>query len=125
MERDSLIRKRIKAIFNKTVEMFTNEDEFRDYEEQVEDIIFNLANNIDVDATNKQIAAYQKENLKVIAENQSRIQRENERMREQIIKDDEQRRLRMNEEQELVKNEKILRLERAKQLNEIALGVSV
>jgi CDK-activating kinase assembly factor MAT1 len=104
--------------------MFSDEDQFRDYEEMVEDIIFNLANNIDVELTNKQVAAYQKENLKTIAEVQSRVQRENERVKEQIMREEESRWQRINAEQELVQNEKILKIERAKQLNEIALGVS-
>ena len=60
VERDFTIRKKIKGIYNKTFESFDTPLEFRDYEEIVEDIIYNLVNNIDVEQTNKEVELYQK-----------------------------------------------------------------
>jgi hypothetical protein len=45
---------------------------FRDYEELVEDIIYNLVNGIDVEAANSAVEKYRAENLKIILENQSK-----------------------------------------------------
>ena len=66
VERDFTIRKKIKGIYNKSFESFETALEFRNYEEIVEDVIYNLVNNIDVDITNAQVEAYQKGNLQQV-----------------------------------------------------------
>ena len=122
VERDFTIRKKIKAIYNKMCEAFPNEDAFRDYEEMVEDIIHNLVNNVDVDATNKQVVAYQKENLQAIAENQSKQQVENELLKEDILRAEETKTQKHQEERAKDHAERIRKIEHAKHMNEIALG---
>ena len=72
MERDTRIRKRIKAIYNKTEADFETALAFRNYEEELEDIIFNLVHELDVDKTKAQIERYQRENEEDIVFNQSR-----------------------------------------------------
>ena len=72
MERDFSIRRKIKALFNKKESDFGTIDEFKNYEERVEDIVYNLVNLIDVDATNQYIEKYKQENSKEIVTNQLR-----------------------------------------------------
>jgi len=94
LSKENAIRKRILRIYNKHQEEFPSLQDFNDYLEYVEDIIFNLVNAQDVDATNAQVTRYEKANQNVIVLNQSklveeerliqtRIQTEEERMREQ------------------------------------------
>ena len=123
VERDFSIRKKIKAIYNKSEDAFPTEDDLRDYEEMVEDIIFNLVNNIDVEETNKKVAMYQKEHLQNIAENQSKLQVENELIREDILRAEELKNQKMSDERANYQTERIRKIEHAVQLNEIALGV--
>ena len=55
---DTKIRKKIKEIFNKTEKDFESLNAFNDYEEEVEDIIYNLAHGIDVEDMNKKVDKY-------------------------------------------------------------------
>lgn len=55
VEKEVDIRKRILRDFNKKEEDFDTLDEFNDYLEFVETIIYNLTNNIDVDSTKRKI----------------------------------------------------------------------
>ena len=91
VERDFVIRKRIMSIFNKQSHSFPDMDMYRDYEEMVEDIIYNLANNIESDVMNQKVIDYQKENMQLIAENQSRLTQENDLIRDDILRDEEYR----------------------------------
>ena len=58
VEKEVDIRKKILKDFNKKEEDFTTLNEYNDYLEMIETIIFNLANGIDVEQTNKQIEKY-------------------------------------------------------------------
>jgi CDK-activating kinase assembly factor MAT1 len=69
VERDFTIRKKIKGIYNKTIESFPTDLDYRNYEETVEDVIFNLVNNIDVEQTNKLVELYQKDHLQQVTRN--------------------------------------------------------
>ena len=66
VERDFTIRKRIKGIYNKTSDSFPSDLEYKNYEETIEDVIFNLVNNIDVQLTNKQVEKYQSDHLQQV-----------------------------------------------------------
>lgn len=70
VERDFSIRRKVKALFNKVESDFATLDQFKNYEEFVEDIIYNLVNLVDVDATNALIEKYKQENSKEIVANQ-------------------------------------------------------
>ena len=72
VERDTKIRKRIKAIYNKPSSAFENLDDFHDYEEYVEDMIFNLVNGINEAEINQQIEAYKSKNIESITLYQSK-----------------------------------------------------
>eukprot|EP00088_Acartia_fossae_P013910 TRINITY_DN17379_c0_g1_i1.p1 TRINITY_DN17379_c0_g1~~TRINITY_DN17379_c0_g1_i1.p1 ORF type:complete len:316 (+),score=66.16 TRINITY_DN17379_c0_g1_i1:32-949(+) len=66
------IRRRILRDFNKQREDFGSLRDYNDYLEMVEDIIFNLANNIDIIETNKKIQAYKDVNKEQIVRNRLR-----------------------------------------------------
>uniref|UniRef100_A0A061RNU1 MAT1 centre domain-containing protein n=1 Tax=Tetraselmis sp. GSL018 TaxID=582737 RepID=A0A061RNU1_9CHLO len=63
------IRKRIENIYNKLSDDFENKRDYDDYLEEREDIIFNLCENIDVDATEARVRAYEAANSASIAAN--------------------------------------------------------
>ena len=88
VERDFRIRKGIKAIFNKTEAEFPTLDSFKDYEEMVEDLIFNKVNTINVEDTNAAIERYKQNNSDIITINQMR---RNEDIKKEFstIKEDE------------------------------------
>jgi len=70
------IRKRVQAVFNRREEEFESLRDYNDYLNDVEDITFNLVNNIDVEQTNKRFEAYQKAHEKEIMENAQLAQQE-------------------------------------------------
>ena len=82
VERDFSIRRKIKALFNKTESDFASLDEFKNYEEKVEDFIYNLVNAIDVDETNSFIEKYKQDNSKEIVVNQYR---RNEELKGELV----------------------------------------
>lgn len=61
IEREIDIRKRIQGIYNKTQEDFDSLAAYNSYLEEVENITFNLTQNIDVEATEKEVAQYEAE----------------------------------------------------------------
>jgi len=76
VERDFSIRRKIKAIYNKKESDFPSVEAFKNYEEMVEDIIFNSVNYIDEEATKQLIEKYKQENSKEIVINQFRRKEE-------------------------------------------------
>lgn len=62
--------------FNKKEEDFSSLADYNAYLEMVEDIIYNLSNNVDVVGTNKRIAEYKEVNRDFINKNRHRISRE-------------------------------------------------
>jgi recombination DNA repair RAD52 pathway protein len=115
LEREKTIRRRILRDFNKFPEDFSNDQEYEDYLEMVEEIIYNLVHNIDVERTNERIAVYRKENAALIRRNQLKRQErehfeaarlaEEERARQRRLEamfradEEEQQRRRLAEEQ--------------------------
>jgi CDK-activating kinase assembly factor MAT1 len=76
VDKEIEIRRRVLRDFNKTEEDFTSAREFGDYQELIEDIIYNLANNIEVQETNRQIADYKEANKNFINKNRQKNNRE-------------------------------------------------
>ena len=76
IDKEVEIRRRIIRIFCKSQEDFSSLRDYNDYLELVEDIIFNLANNIDVDITNRKIQDYKSANTDFIRKNQNKISAE-------------------------------------------------
>lgn len=87
--------------FNKRREDFPDLRSYNDYLEMVEDIMFNLINEINVPETEARIAAYRAENAALI---QLNIQREKLEMQE-IAEDEERERLHREERIRLIRQE--------------------
>ncbi|KAJ6606549.1 CDK-activating kinase assembly factor [Mycena vulgaris] len=131
VEKEIAIRRRIAKEFNKRLEDFSNLREFNDYLEDVEDITFNLINDVDPPGTEARIAAYREANAALTLLNSQReeayilslrqaeeFQRKEKEMRaEELRREEEEER----EEKESGKREIIERLERAEGAD--AIGV--
>ncbi|TDL27260.1 CDK-activating kinase assembly factor [Rickenella mellea] len=119
VEKEVAVRRRLAKEFNKRREDFTDLRAYNDYLEQVEDIMFNLINDIDVAKTEDRIKQYRIENAALIEANiqkdesyaaQLREQEETERStraeraRELEKEEDEERRAREAVERELLNN---------------------
>jgi len=70
------IRRRILKDFNKLEEDFETLREYNDYLEMVEDIIFNLTNNVNILETNKKIQTYKESNKDITVKNRSKLSRD-------------------------------------------------
>lgn len=66
------IRSRISSIYNRRLEDFDSREGYDSYLEEVEDIIYNLANKIDVRETEAKVESYQRQNRLQIQLNQAR-----------------------------------------------------
>lgn len=110
VEKEVNIRKRILRDFNKKEEDFSTLREYNDYLEDIESIIYNLANNIDVVETNKKIEQYKKDNKEQIAKSKSKLGR-NEYELEELIElekhKEEERRMELAKEEVEAKKKKI------------------
>lgn len=83
-------------VFGFQEEDFGSLDEYNDYLEEVEMIIFNLTNNIDIIGTNKRIDQYKTANRELILKNKSKVGREEYELEEllEIEKQQEEERKR-------------------------------
>jgi CDK-activating kinase assembly factor MAT1 len=73
IDKEVEIRRRILKDFCKTRDDFATLHDYNDYLELIEDIIFNLANNIDVEDTKRRIQNYKEANKEFISKNRNRI----------------------------------------------------
>ncbi|XP_072742809.1 CDK-activating kinase assembly factor MAT1 [Anoplolepis gracilipes] len=107
VEKEVNIRKRILRDFNKKEEDFATLREYNDYLEEIETIIYNLANNIDVAETNKRVEQYKKDNKEQIAKSKSKLGRSEYELEEMIelekLKEEEKRKEIVREEIETKK----------------------
>ncbi|KAJ6547115.1 CDK-activating kinase assembly factor MAT1-domain-containing protein [Mycena capillaripes] len=123
VEKEIAIRRRVAKEFNKRLEDFSNLREFNDYLEDVEDITFNLINDVDPVGTEARIAAYREANAALTLLNSQReeayihslrqaeeLERKEREMRaEELRREEEEER----QEKESGKREIIERLERS------------
>lgn len=96
IDKEVEIRKRVLKIYNKRDFDFSSLREYNDYLEQVEEIVYNLTNNVDVERTKQIMEQYQRENRDVIQRNKAKLTREQEELEEILLleqQDTEQRRL--------------------------------
>ncbi|KAF8522109.1 CDK-activating kinase assembly factor [Hysterangium stoloniferum] len=121
VEREMAVRRRVSKEFNKRREDFPDLRAYNDYLEMVEDIMFNLINEIDVPETEARIVAYRAENAALI---QLNIQRE--KLEAQEIQDEEERERKDREARmrELRQEEEEERLEKEKERKAILEGLS-
>ncbi|KAF7974557.1 hypothetical protein HWV62_11914 [Athelia sp. TMB] len=83
VEKEVAIRRRIAKEFNKRREDFPDLRQYNDYLEEVEDIAFNLINEIDIPETEKRIQAYRAENAALIELNIHREEQYAQALKEQ------------------------------------------
>jgi CDK-activating kinase assembly factor MAT1 len=76
VEREVDIRKRVAKVFNRREEEFESLRDYNDYLNEVEDITFNLINNIDLEETQRRFESYQKAHEREILENASLAEQE-------------------------------------------------
>ncbi|GAX74255.1 hypothetical protein CEUSTIGMA_g1704.t1 [Chlamydomonas eustigma] len=80
-------RSRILSIFNERREDFTTKEEWDNYLEMVEDLIFNIVNKIDVPAMEAKISEYQRSNRVKIISNQARLAEEQKKATQETFGD--------------------------------------
>ncbi|PNW71751.1 hypothetical protein CHLRE_16g672753v5 [Chlamydomonas reinhardtii] len=66
LEKELKVRRRILAIYNKDRDDFDSKEKFDDYLEEVEDIIWRLSNNVDIERTEAQVRRYRSANQEQI-----------------------------------------------------------
>ncbi|QDS72118.1 hypothetical protein FKW77_003760 [Venturia effusa] len=146
LEREVDIRARVAAVYNREESDFETLRDYNDYLQQVEDVTFNLINRINVEATEREIKAYQAANLDLIEKNLKRAKAgtedfakrqelerraERERRKKQRLEEEEERRIKDEQRRELIrqleaggdanelaKQNKLASLRRAKQVKE-------
>lgn len=69
LTKEAQIRRRYLRWFNKRRDDFATDSEYDDYLEMVEDIIYNLVNNINVEDTKARVEKYRRENQESIGQN--------------------------------------------------------
>ncbi|XP_076841704.1 CDK-activating kinase assembly factor MAT1 [Brachyhypopomus gauderio] len=103
IDKEVEIRKRVLKIYNKRDVDFPSLREYNDYLEQVEEIVFNLTNNVDIESTKQIMEQYQRENRDLIQKNKAKLTREQEELEELLLleqQDSEQRRLQNLQEEQ-------------------------
>lgn len=110
VEKEVDIRKKILKIYNKLEEDFQTAIDplrsYNDYLEEVETIIWNLANGEDVEETKKQVEKYKKDNENLIRKNNFKLGREEAIVFTQIEEEQKQAELRRAQAALLEKQEK-------------------
>ncbi|KAJ7563313.1 hypothetical protein O6H91_03G105600 [Diphasiastrum complanatum] len=72
MNKEVSIRRQIASLYNKREDDFPSLRAYNDYLEEVEDIIINLVEGVDVQATKDKVAKYQEENAEQIVASRAR-----------------------------------------------------
>ncbi|XP_034476665.1 CDK-activating kinase assembly factor MAT1 [Drosophila innubila] len=101
VEKEVDIRRRILRDYNKREEDFASLEEYNDYLEEIEDIVYNLCNNIEIIETNKRIEAYKRDNREVIQRNKTRVGRDEYALEEMLELERAQENSRKKELEEL------------------------
>ncbi|XP_030372588.1 CDK-activating kinase assembly factor MAT1 [Scaptodrosophila lebanonensis] len=101
VEKEVDIRRRILRDYNKREEDFGSLEEYNDYLEEIESIVYNLCNNIEIIETNKRIEAYKRDNREVIQRNKTRVGRDEYELEEMLELERVQEEARKKELEEL------------------------
>uniref|UniRef100_A0A8D0KR22 CDK-activating kinase assembly factor MAT1 n=1 Tax=Strix occidentalis caurina TaxID=311401 RepID=A0A8D0KR22_STROC len=73
VDKEVEIRKKVLKIYNKREDDFPSLNEYNDFLEEIEEIVFNLTNNVDLENTKKKMELYQKDNKEVIQKNKIKL----------------------------------------------------
>ncbi|KAF3938854.1 hypothetical protein ABW19_dt0207572 [Dactylella cylindrospora] len=126
VEREVDIRKRIAKTFNKRQEDFPSLKDFNDYLEEVETVTFNLINNVDVQATEAKITAFEQANKASILQNAAKAATEAQQLQyRQEFEREQHRKAREMAEQAAEEEKRDKQEERAFILKQLQAGESV
>ncbi|XP_064921902.1 CDK-activating kinase assembly factor MAT1 isoform X5 [Columba livia] len=73
VDKEVEIRKKVLKIYNKREDDFPSLTEYNDFLEEIEEIVFNLTNNVDLENTKRKMELYQKDNKEVIQKNKIKL----------------------------------------------------
>lgn len=116
VEREVDIRKRVLKDYNKTQDDFPSLRVYNDYLEEIEDIVFNFANNVDIEETKGRVEAYRKDNFKIIQKNRAAMSRQEAFLKEKMLAEQKETEERRAHERECELQEELERAERKKKL---------
>ncbi|KAK6307311.1 hypothetical protein J4Q44_G00224590 [Coregonus suidteri] len=86
VDKEVEIRKKVLKVYNKRDFDFSSLREYNDYLEQVEEIVYNLTINLEVEGTKQTMEAYQRANRDIIQKNKGKLQtREQEELEELLL----------------------------------------
>ncbi|KAM4662012.1 LOW QUALITY PROTEIN: CDK-activating kinase assembly factor MAT1 [Discoglossus pictus] len=83
IDKEVEIRKKV-LNYNKREEDFSTLREYNDFLEEIEEIVYNLTNNVDLENTKRKMDGYQKENKDTIQKNKVKLTREQEELEETL-----------------------------------------
>lgn len=95
LNKEAHIRRRYLRWFNKRRDDFMTDRSYDDYLEMVEDIIFNLVNNVDVEATKARVERYRRENQDSIGQNQAKKLEDDRSEAERVAREERARLVRL------------------------------
>ncbi|XP_042194202.1 CDK-activating kinase assembly factor MAT1 [Callorhinchus milii] len=104
VDKEVEIRKKVLKVYNKREEDFPSLCEYNDFLEEVEDIVYNMTNNVDLENTKRRMEQYQRDNKEVIYKNKIKLTREQDELEEALElerQENEQRRLRLLKEEQM------------------------
>lgn len=91
LNKEARYRRHTLKIFNKRRDGFGTDQEFDNYLEEIEDIIFNLANDIDVEETKAKVEMYRRKNQELIGQNQALRSEEERKSAETLARSERER----------------------------------
>ncbi|KAI8608325.1 CDK-activating kinase assembly factor MAT1-domain-containing protein [Chytriomyces sp. MP71] len=95
VEKEVHFRRKVGKFFNKRIEDFGGDEKaYDDYLEEVEDILFNLANDVDVQATTERVEKWRQENKTLITQNSARQQKEDRVIANRLKREQEEKLIR-------------------------------
>lgn len=90
VEREVDVRKRVLRDYNKREDDFESLRDYNDYLEEIEEIIFNLTNDVDVENTKRRIEQYRQNNRIITAKNKCKSRTRDEELLDELIGYEEQ-----------------------------------
>jgi len=104
------IRMKYKFLFCKREEDFPDLNAYNDYLEEMEDIVYKLTNNIDVNQTKEKIRKFELDNETLIANNRKKQRSEELQLMKLLAKDEEEKKHRLEQDKEEQLEEKRLKI---------------
>ncbi|ORX89479.1 CDK-activating kinase assembly factor [Basidiobolus meristosporus CBS 931.73] len=121
VEKEVRVRKRVAKFFNKRQEDFPTLRAYNDYLEELEEIIFNLINEVDVQETEEKIQRFADENKESISLNAARQLNEERLAQYKMTQEKKEKQLQREAYlQEMTEEEKLKKIEKEEVLNQLA-----